>query len=143
MLAPLAAPFVLLACLAVKRARSLSSRMRRVQHHASYKEGKIGLAELVRHRGSMMETLHERRETLSSGKVVVHARFRFVGERTFFGGNRKYIHPGDVISAEFTLGKNKGEFIVQGGAEGTLPSRALLYWENPKKGPGNISLGRG
>jgi hypothetical protein len=140
-LAPLAVPLVLLARVAVKGVRSLSSRMRTVDHYASYKEGKIGLAELVRHRGSMMETLHERRKTLPSGEVVVHARFRFVGERTFFGGNRKYIRPGDIIFAEFILGRNKGEFILSGGAEETLPSRALFYWGNPKKGPGNITLG--
>lgn len=134
-------PLVIIARVAAKGVRSLSSRMRKVQHHASYKEGKIGLAELVRHRGSMMETLHERRKTLSSGQVVVHARFRFVGDKAFPGGNKKFIQPGDVISAEFIVGKNRGEFLIAGGSKDTLPRHALLYWENPKNGPGSITIG--
>ena len=141
MLAPLAVPLVLLARVAVKGVRSLSSRMRTVNHYASYKEGKIGLAELVRHRGSMMETLHERRKTLSSGQIVVQARFRFIGDRAFPGGNKKFIEPGHVIAAEFVIGRNHGEFLIAGGSKDSLPKHALFYWENPKNGPGSITIG--
>jgi hypothetical protein len=140
-LAPLAVPFVLLTRVVARKVRSLSSRMRTVDHCASYKNGEIGLAELVRHRGSMMETLHERRKILSSGEVVVRARFRYVGEKAFPGGNKKFIQPGDVISAEFIVGRNKGEFLVAGGSKDVLPKHVLLYWENPKSGPGSITAG--
>ena len=85
MLAPLATPLALLVRLAIRKARSVSLWVRVGKHHASYKKGKIGLAELVRHRASMMETLYERRKTLSSGAVVVRARFRYLGERGFIG----------------------------------------------------------
>lgn len=140
-LAPLAAPFVRFARVAVKRVQSLLSRKRRRRlHHASYREGEIGLAELVRHRCSMMETLDERRETLSSGQVVVYAEFKYVGDRAFPGGNGKSIQPGHVIIAEFAIGKNQGEFLIAGGSKDSLPKHALFYWANPKKGPGNITI---
>src|SRR3989339_1389441 len=128
MLAPLATPLALLVRLAIRKARSVSLWVRVGKHHASYKKGKIGLAELVRHRASMMETLYERRRTLSSGAVVVQARFRYLGERGFLGGDKKIIQPGDIISAEFVIGRNKGEFLIAGANKKTLPQRALFYW---------------
>ncbi len=141
MLAPLAAPLIILARVAVKGVRSLSSRIRTVNHCASYKEGKIGLAELVRHRGTMMETLYERRKILPSGQEVVRARFRYIGDRAFPGGNKKFIQPGHVIAAEFVIGKNRGEFLITSGSKESLPKHALFYWENPKNGHGSITIG--
>ncbi|OHA84274.1 MAG: hypothetical protein A2937_03430 [Candidatus Yonathbacteria bacterium RIFCSPLOWO2_01_FULL_47_33b] len=138
-LTPLTLPFVLFARIAAKKVRAIVLRIHPVNHYASCKEGKIGLAELVRHRGSMMETLYERRKILPSGQVVVQAHFRFIGDRAFPGGNKKFIQPGDVISAEFIVGRNKGEFLIAGGSKDTLPKHALLYWQNPKSGPGSIT----
>ena len=140
-LAPTLKPLALLVRGVVKRVRSLSLLVRIGQHHASYKKGKIGLAELVRHRASMMETLYERRRTLSSGAVVVQARFRYLGERGFLGGDKKIIQPGDIISAEFVIGRNKGEFLIAGANKKTLPQRALFYWGDPKNSHGDITPG--
>ena len=140
-LAPLALPFVLLVRIAAKKVRRIVLRIHPVNHRASYKGGIIGLAELVRHRGVMMETLYERRKTLPSGQVVVRARFRYIGDRAFPGGNKRFIEPGHVIAAEFIIGKNKGEFLVSGKDRDTLPSCALFYWGNPKSGPGSITVG--
>ncbi|HAT68088.1 MAG: hypothetical protein A2481_02825 [Candidatus Yonathbacteria bacterium RIFOXYC2_FULL_47_9] len=141
MLAPLATPLALLVRLAIRKARSVSLWVRVGKHHASYKKGKIGLAELVRHRASMMETLYERRKTLSSGAVVVRARFRYLGERGFIGGNGKLVQPGDIISAEFIIGRNKGEFLITGEHKEILPKQALFYWGNPKNSHGSITPG--
>lgn len=131
----------MLARIAIRKVRSLSSLMRVGQHHASYKKGKTGLAELVRHRASMMETLYERRKTLPSGAVVVYARFRYVGDRGFIGGDKKLVQPGDIISAEFIIGRNRGEFLITGEHKETLPRQALFYWGNPKNSHGSITPG--
>lgn len=136
----LLAPFAIVGRAMARKIGRLAKRTHDVKHYASYKEGKIGLAELVRHRGVMMETLYERRETLASGEEVVCARFRYEGAREFPGGNKKFIQPGDVIFAEFIIGGNKGEFLVAGVSKENLPRYVLLYWENLKNGPGSIIL---
>lgn len=136
----LLAPFAIVGRAVVRKIGRLVNHTHEVKHYASYKEGEIGLAELVRHRGIMMETLYERREILASGEEVVRARFRYEGAREFPGGNKKFIQPGDVISAEFIIGGNQGEFLIAGVSKKTLPRYALLYWENLKNGPGSIIL---
>lgn len=107
--------------------------------HFAFCENNLGLAKLFRHRSIMMETLYERRKKTRDGEqVMVRALFRYHGKKIFVGGNGMTIYSGDIILAEFCLGKNPDDCYIEGSAQSVLPSQFLLHW--PKKnGPGVLS----
>lgn len=107
--------------------------------HIASRENGLGLAKLFRHRDVMMETLYEHRSNVGKcERVLVRALFRYNGPIIFVGGNGATIRPGDIISAEFYLGKNLGEFCIEGCTQKVLPPRLLIHWRK-KNGLGIIT----
>ncbi len=98
--------------------------------HFVFHKKNPGLGKLFHHRFVTMETLYEHRSKYKEGKQVrIYALFRYQGGNIFLGGNGMRIHSGDVISAEFCLGKKPGEFCIEGSVQNMLPKHILLYWQ--------------
>lgn len=131
------APFVITGRVVSKVWSDISAPFRRTDHIVSYNEEELGLAELVQHRCIMLRTLYERREPLPLDEgVIVHARFLYP-EPTFIGGDNRIIRSGSIIEAEFILGGNQGEFVLNNAVKDRLPKNLLLYWKKEKE-PGSI-----
>ncbi len=135
-------PFATLPCRCKELIRlamyKLACSLYKPKHFAFHKNG-FFLEDLFQHRFTALKTLYEYRSMAKEGvQVRVCALFSYQGKKNYLGGNGTTICSGDIVSAEFYLGGNPGEFCFEGNIPNILPSKLLLSWCK-KNGPGVIT----